>query len=255
MKALFVGDIHNHNYMFQDIETLDKKYNFDRIICMGDYVDDWNTDNHQSLETLERIFTLKNLDREKYTFLVGNHELSYLGYKCSGHMFELEDVMNLKLEEHIDDLDFYTTIQCGNYEYVCTHAGISNGFAKEFLGGNRYKEFLGNMNQYKKMNLYPLSKCSYLRGGRDEFSSFLWTDLREHRYFGYEEPIVPNQIVGHTPVQTIIMQKGIYFIDTHSTYRDGSEYGDKSYLMWLDNHFEPIWVDNNEIKQKERVDD
>ena len=142
MKALFVGDIHNHNYMFQDIETLDKKYNFDRIICMGDYVDDWNTDNHQSLETLERIFTLKSLDREKYTFLTGNHELSYLGYKCSGHMTELEDVMNLKLEEHIDDLDFYTTIQCGNYEYVCTHAGINNGFAKEFLGGDKYKEFL-----------------------------------------------------------------------------------------------------------------
>ena len=51
------------------------------------------------------------------------------------------------------------------------------------------------------------------------------------------------------------MQNGIYFVDTHSTYRDGSEYGDKSYLVWLDNHFEPIWVDNNEIKQKERVDD
>ena len=32
MKILFVGDVHNHMYMFKDIERLDSQYNFDRII-------------------------------------------------------------------------------------------------------------------------------------------------------------------------------------------------------------------------------
>ena len=32
MKYLFVGDVHNHKYMFEDIKRLDDKYNFDRII-------------------------------------------------------------------------------------------------------------------------------------------------------------------------------------------------------------------------------
>lgn len=246
MKALFVGDIHNHSYIFQDIEKLDNEYHFDRVIFMGDYVDDWNTDNHQSLETLDRIFTLKTIDPEKYTFLIGNHELSYLGYKCSGHMTELEDVVEMKLNEHIDDLDFYTIVQCGDTEYVCTHAGITNGFALESLGGRNWKQFLGNMNQFKKMNLYPLSKCSYLRGGNDEFSSFLWCDRREHSYFSLEEPIVPYQIVGHTPVKTVVKGGNIFFIDTHSTYRDGSEYGDKSYLVWGDNEFKIVYGNKKE---------
>lgn len=32
MKALFVGDIHNHSYMFNDIKKLDKKYKLDKIV-------------------------------------------------------------------------------------------------------------------------------------------------------------------------------------------------------------------------------
>ena len=59
MNILFVGDIHNHSYMFDDIKKLDEQYNFDRIICLGDYVDDWLTDNHQSLETLNKLIELK----------------------------------------------------------------------------------------------------------------------------------------------------------------------------------------------------
>ena len=32
MNVLFVGDVHNHAYMFKDVEKLDDKYHFDRII-------------------------------------------------------------------------------------------------------------------------------------------------------------------------------------------------------------------------------
>ena len=56
MKYLFVGDVHNHKYMFKDVERLDAQYNFDKIVFVGDYVDDWNTTNHESLETLEIDF-------------------------------------------------------------------------------------------------------------------------------------------------------------------------------------------------------
>ena len=68
MKYLFVGDVHNHSYIFDDVDRLDKEYNFDRIIFLGDYVDDWLTDNHDSLKTLDKIFSLKEKDPNKYTF-------------------------------------------------------------------------------------------------------------------------------------------------------------------------------------------
>ena len=245
MKALFVGDIHNHSYMLTDIGKLDAKYNFDRIILLGDYIDDWNTTNHQSLETLDKIFNMKENLGDKLTLLLGNHEMSYLGYKCSGHRYELEDVMERKLKENIDYFDLATSINCNGDIYVCSHAGFNNAFIEELLKSDeKYKDDtkfydynlyykLVEMNKDKLNNLEPFSHCSYLRGGKEEFSSSMWCDLREHSYFSTQVPLIPYQIVGHTPVQHIQSYNGIYFIDTHSTYQDGSEYGDKSYVHLL----------------------
>lgn len=252
MKILFVGDVHNHKYIFDDIKRLDTRYNFDRIIFIGDYVDDWNTTNHQSLESLDIIFKLKDENPDKYTFLIGNHELSYLGYKCSGHQYELEDIMELKLKEHIDYFDLVTSVNCDGNIYICSHAGFTNAFIEELLKSDeKYKNDtkfydynlyykMVNMNKDKLNNLEPFSHCSYLRGGLDEFSSCLWCDIKEHSYFSMQVPLIPHQIVGHTPVKHIIENNGIYFIDTHSTYQDGTEYGDKSYLMWNENRFEVV---------------
>ena len=237
MKVLFVGDVHNHAYMFKDVEKLDDKYHFDRIIFTGDYVDDWLTDNHQSLETLETVINLKRSNPEKYTFCLGNHELSYLGYPCSGHKYELDDIMNMKLKDNIDCFDLYTIVTLGDTNYVCTHAGISNDYVKHILQGDWQKE-LEELNKDILSNLYLTTMCSSLRGGQSEFSSFLWCDRREHEYFNkFEKPIISYQIIGHSPVKFINIIDDFKFIDTHSTYSDGSEYGDKSYLIWNDEEF------------------
>ena len=246
MKVLFVGDIHNHSYMLTDIGKLDAKYNFDRIILLGDYVDDWNTTNHQSLETLDKIFNMKENLGDKLTLLLGNHEMSYLGYKCSGHQTELEDVVEMKLKEHIKDFDLATSVNCNGTIYVCSHAGFTNGFIEELLAGDEeYHDYnlyykIVDMNKDILNNLEILSHCSYARGGKDDYSSFMWADIREHKDFMTQVPLIPYQIVGHTPVRHIENENGIYFIDTHSTYRDGAEFGDKSYLMWNEDKFEII---------------
>lgn len=239
MRVLFVGDVHNHKYIFDDIKRLDNKYDFDRVIFFGDYVDDWNTTNHQSLETLEKVINLKNINPEKYTLLWGNHENSYAGYKCSGHRFELDDVVELKLKDNIDLFDFYTIVKCGEIEYVCTHAGITNDYVNKVLNGkDHWRETIEIFNKNKLKNLDMTALCNYIRGGSDECSSFLWADKREHLYYAsFEEPIIKYQIVGHTPVENISLVNNIFYIDTHSTYRNGDAYGDKSYLIWDDRGF------------------
>lgn len=241
MNVLFIGDIHNHTYIFNDIKRLDNIYNFDRIIFIGDYIDNWNTDNHDSLKVLETILNLKKSNFNKYTLCLGNHELSYLGYPCSGHKFNLDFIVSLKLKDNIDCFDLYTSIILNNVEYVCTHAGINNKYIKNVLQGDWKKE-LNLINQNKLSNLYLTTMCSSLRGGHNEFSSFLWCDKREHEYFNKKEtPIIPNQIIGHTPVHSISTLKNnssvFYFIDTHSTLKDGTPIGDKSYLACLDDEF------------------
>lgn len=242
MKALFVGDVHNHLYMLNKVEELDNKYKFDRIIFTGDYVDDWKTDNHDSLETLNKIIELKRSNFNKYTFCLGNHELSYLGYPCSGHRFELDDIMQITLKENIDCFDLFASIELNDKKFICTHAGLSNKYIDDVLNGyDNYEKELLQLNNDILNNLYLLTMCSYLRGGNCEFSSFLWADRKEHLYYNQnKKPYLQYQIIGHTPVLNIDINNDFIFIDTHSTYRDGSKYGDQSYLLWLDNHFEII---------------
>lgn len=253
MRVLFVGDIHTHDYMIEDIKRLDNKYNFYRIVCLGDYVDDWLSSGYDSINTLNKIVELKNSNKDKYIMLLGNHEMSYLGYPCSGHQFGQEEEIQNILLENIDLFDLWYSINLGNRHCYCTHAGITNSYIHSVLNRineedlylyktNSYIKNLDIINRNKLKYLHLLHKVSSLRGGRDEYSSFVWCDKREHEYFNtLEQYIIPYQIIGHTPVQiisTISSPEGmLYFIDTHSTYRDGRNIGDKSYLIWNDNEF------------------
>lgn len=246
MKVLFVGDVHNHHYIFNDVERLDKEHNFDRIIFLGDYVDNWNTTNKESIETLNKVFALKNSNPDKYTFCIGNHELSYMGYPCSGHQYdENEVIIKTLLEDNKDLLDFYAEVLLGNRIFICTHSGITNDYAVNEL--DKYGEYikvLEEMNKNKKMYLSLLNYCSYFRGGDSPYSSFVWADRREmYSILEREELVIPYQIIGHSPVETAtrVNVDNIWFIDTHSTYRDGSDFGDKSYLMWNDTEFKVVY--------------
>ena len=108
------------------------------------------------------------------------------------------------LLKNIDLFDFYTSVQCGDKKYYCSHAGFTN----------EYLENVFNQNDYDDIN------------------------YEEHLYFNEnEEPIIPYQIIGHTPVTHIDLNNNFIFIDTHSTYRDGTPFGDKSYLGWINNKF------------------
>lgn len=258
MKVLFVGDIHNHLYMLNDILKLDDKYNFNKIILFGDYIDDWNTDNHDSLKTLEAVFNLKQKEPDKYILLLGNHCLSYLGYPCSGHCFELDGVVNQKILDNWDKLNLFYDIKLGERNYICSHAGITKTYLELELNqlAKDYKTAL-NMIYDNKMFDY-LKMCSHMRGGSSPYSSLLWADRHEHcNLLDFNEVAKETkyQIIGHSPVQQIINYKNedylgnsnydYYFIDTHSTYRDGSAYGDKSYLMWNGNKFEILFMKEN----------
>lgn len=240
MKYLFVGDIHNHSYIFKDIYKLDKEYNFDKIIFLGDYVDDWNSTGHQSLETLNTIIAMKNSFQDKIILLIGNHELSYIGAPCSGHNYIFETAIENKIKENINLFNIYTEILLGNKTYICSHAGINNDYIINTLNNN-WKEELNIIDKNILSNIDKLSICSSLRGGSYNYSSILWCDKKEHEYFNkIENPIIPYQIIGHTPVSNIDLNKDFIFIDTHSTYRDGSSFGDKSYLIWNESKFEII---------------
>ena len=244
MKVLFVGDVHNHQYIFDDVARLDKIYNFDRVIFLGDYVDDWMTDNNDSLKTLNKVIELKKSNLEKYSLCLGNHEVSYLGYPCSGHRYELEDAIQQVLTENIGLFDYYVKVNLGEKDFICSHAGFTNDYICNVIDKfGEWEPIMEKLNIDKIKNLIYLSFCSSSRGGSHPYSSFIWADKSE-MLNNYDIRIIPNQIVGHSPVQTISnlsSEEGIiYFCDTHSTYRDGSKYGDKTYLIFDEDKFNVV---------------
>lgn len=102
------------------------------------------------------------------------------------------------------------------------------------------------MNNNIEEVLPLLHLVSEARGGSNSFSSFVWCDRLEHLMYSLDEPyIFGYQIIGHTPVKTISTYSGkdmmLYFIDTHSTYRNGDPYGDQSYLVYNDNNFDILY--------------
>lgn len=247
MKALFVGDVHTHLYMLDDVKHLDNKYNFDKIIFLGDYVDDWNVTGLQSSKTLMKMIELKESNKDKYVLCLGNHELSYLGYPCSGHSYQYQEGITHLLKDDLDLFDLYYKINLDGKDFYCSHAGFTTDYIQGQILGH-YSSIdacLEFWNKNKLDYLHKLYFVTYLRGGDKEYSSFIWADYREHKYLNsILKPLLPYQIIGHSPVSTITKLEDTdqlqYFIDTHSTYSDGRNIGDKSYLMWNEDHFENI---------------
>ena len=225
--------------MIRDVQLLDEQHNFDRIIFMGDYCDDWLSTGQNTIDTLNLMFKLKNSNPYKYTLLLGNHELSYLGHPCSGHQYMYGTQIENILRSNINKLDLYTIVNINNIEYVCSHSGFTDQFIDMELGDN-YKSTLDMWNKDKLNYLNHIKLCSYYRGGTSPYSSFVWCDGQE--LLLSKHSIMPYQIVGHTPVQYINTDDNIKFIDTHSTYRDGTSFGDKSYLMWDEKEFVNVQV-------------
>lgn len=230
MKVLFVPDIHCKMYMFDDVEKLDKLYDFDKVIFLGDYVDDWNCNGQDSIECLNKLISLLDSNPKKYIACIGNHDAAYLWkFGCSGNSEEYFEQIHNLLEANKEKFYIYYSIQLGTEQYVCSHAG----FSQEWLDYHNITD-LSNLGKEWTQHPEQFWTIGKLSGGY-ELSGPLWLRPDEIRS-------LPSfkQIVGHTPVKTIQPYYDYVIVDTHSTYPDGSRYGDQNYLMWDGKKFQEV---------------
>lgn len=244
MKVLCVGDIHAKPWVVHAVELL--KDGYDRIIFLGDYVDDWGADPDLSREALEAVFHFYHQNRFKVVVLRGNHDFSeYYGYQkkefmCSGFNFGVHNECQALFKDNWENM-LTCYIVHGHTgdpmnDYWVSHAGITNGWYRE------WGEYWDGLTFDEKTNTSLLDTEVYLnqvgsaRGGRSLNPSPIWADYHE---LIANPKTYTNQIVGHTPVKTVTcheftngdgIRNKIFFCDTFSTYRDGSPYGDGSCL-------------------------
>lgn len=248
-KFLVCGDLHTKYDIFLKAINKFEKEDFDKIIFLGDYCDDWNKPPEASREFLEHLIEFKKKYYNRCILLLGNHDLSeWFGreFKCSGY----NEFTHILVKDIFDKNEELFQIAYSYKDYLFTHAGVHNSWLNDVykldkcFEDAKYSHRLSSIlnlalsernDDIKFHNLLKLfNNVGGYRGGLSHPSP-IWTDYNEL----VSNPATKvNQVVGHTPVKTIIMHKckrgtivnKLFFCDTHSTYRDGTNIGDNSFL-------------------------
>lgn len=222
-KVILIPDIH------QNIGWANRILNqpFDHVVFMGDYLDTHHKikgDIYSFKNTLEWINNTSASLGDKATWLLGNHEYSYMStyrphnpitrkgyYICSGWTRKKSS----KVNKYIDDT-FFSKIQLSVkvYDYIVSHAGFHPSHFKPFFSA---EENIIKLNEkwnqeylnFHKLPNHWLNYISTERDGKADVGSPIWMDWSEFE-------VIPEikQIVGHTPGLKIRKKEGNLAIDT-----------------------------------------
>jgi predicted MPP superfamily phosphohydrolase len=221
-KVFVVPDVHLKPWMFEEASNLIKSVRCDRIVLLGDLVDDWFCEKEYDLyaETLRKakIFILEH----NALLCWGNHDLSYKwealesGYSPSARSVVLKGLYELEEAVREEDCAYIHRID----NTLFSHGGLTSAFAEDFLtsGIEDIDEMIREINEM----------------GEDE----MWTDdspiwARPQDYDGYLDlfPEDMYQVVGHTPVTEPLKQGNMLTLDTFSTRPGGNPIGDQRFVI------------------------
>lgn len=241
--TLFVGDLHlQAKLILPLVEKAIEKHNVERVIFMGDYVDQWNQCDNSQLYinelTLLAEFRNKLIKEGKVepVFLIGNHDMPYLI-----DIPEYYSVYDTKTFDKVHDLllQLQPQIACEVGEYsVASHAGYVQTSAWEIPKWHFKPWLYGYIDESIK-----LQKQVGRRGGFDTYGSMLWEDFGERLW----RAGMKYQIVGHTPQKTITdlreditCEANCICVDTFSMNQFYNPIGDGSMLLYKNDKFEII---------------
>lgn len=221
-KVLVIPDSHLKIEVIEEGLELAKKHRADDIVMLGDYFDDWGARPQDYYDMMEYLKTLLRTVPNIIP-LLGNHELSYMGFPCSGHNAYVDAELGEMLHK---DHRFLFAVAIDGVLY--SHAGVCMQWLRnnKILTQNDLRLKLptkaGAELLEKQVNRAPLEafyKVGPARGGINHPSP-LWADLTEL----IADPAPPKQVVGHTPIKQIENIGRIWFTDVFSNGNDGSEF-------------------------------
>lgn len=200
-------DIHLRRHIIDEAMKAADVHRADFVVFLGDYFDDWGATPSDYRETIK---TLQRVARDPRTILLlGNHELSYMGFPCSGHNLSVAAEVRTFLK---NDLRFIWTWQCDNVLY--SHAGVTASWLdsivrhgvlrKVVMTAEKTSTAINNIEG--KKNSFGLiygdevfAMVGPARGGNSAPSP-LWADMDE---LLFDHPITFSQVVGHTPTDRL----------------------------------------------------
>ncbi len=201
-KVLAIGDIHTKIWIIDKVAEITK--NYDKVIFCGDYADDFSASPQDTINTWKALRDFQANNQDNVELVIGNHDYLYVhdttsfqsGYNNMTHVL-IEAPENIDLKAWLVNLPVIVKIDGVSY----SHAGITN----EWSGA---EDSNGLWNDTSPIWARPNSNVTYKN--------------------------IP-QVFGHTPSETCHeVKRGVWCIDTFSTYPDGEPFGDGSALQIID---------------------
>jgi len=214
LKVLAVGDIHTKTWIIDEVEKLIE--NYDAIVFVGDYADDFNKEAPETLATWKKLWSLQyKHGTDKIQLVLGNHDYIYVHRTPTlqtGYNGITQLAINSPANKYLKDwlLSLPITIDLDGVTY--SHAGLAKGWNGKLDVENLWHDY-----------------------------SPLWVRPNVGQYAQ-----IP-QVFGHTPSETCWeVHKNIWCIDTFSTYADGTPIGDHT-ILEVENGktFRKINIENN----------
>lgn len=224
-KVVVIPDSHLKIEVIEEGLEIADKVHADFIVMLGDYFDDWGATARQQEDML---LYLKDILRHRTNIipLYGNHELSYIGFPCAGHMKAVQNKLYKGLKY---DYRFLYAVSFDGVLY--SHAGVTQSWLRDNkiltenhiryrltqLAGAKVVEDAVNGVEHESV----FAQAGYARGGNSASPSPLWADLRE--LISDELPNI-KQVVGHTPISNIECIGNCYFCDVRSNRNECDEF-------------------------------
>lgn len=208
-RILCCGDIHTKTWIIDAVEKLVDEY--DHIVFVGDYADNFNTGPTQSMKTWRCLRAFMNKNPAKVHALIGNHDYAYLYPAIAGHSSGWDSVTyqlisapeNKKLKKWLLSLPVVFELDGVTF----SHAGVT-------------EQWNGKFDVYSLWN----------------DNSPIWARPREYGGFVTYKNI--PQVIGHNASESIWNpQPNIWCIDTFSEHRDNTPIGDYTVLEIIDGEF------------------
>lgn len=238
-KTLVCGDLHTKFHIFEKVKEMVE--NYDRVIFLGDYVDEWEAIPEASYNLLFELIEYKKQNMDKVILLWGNHDLSeWWGkpFACSGFNPQTHNLVADLLNR--DDNWKLFQVAYTQDNILFTHAGVTQAWAErhldsedttaDMLADKLNWALLNRPNEKAENIFFGLAEVGAARGGYSSPSP-LWTDEIE-----LMADCLPGieQVVGHTPQREIEIidqfGKKLTFCDTHSLYPSGKPIGNSDLL-------------------------
>lgn len=221
-KVIVVGDVHGQYdefvHILQHAQLIDKELNWiggrNRLVQMGD-IFDRGPKPRQVDDLLDKIQQQANQGQGEVIRLVGNHELELLmsNFLISGFSKEEAKLVRDKLKQQV--LNFEIRAAYAYKGFLFTHAGVTHKLMKIFkmqldeLTENNVA-ILSNMIFREAIKheffRHPIFNISLNRSGTDRFGGIFWEDLDDLLASCPRSQL--RQVVGHTPVEEIVLDNG-----------------------------------------------